>query len=51
MAANEGIALVELDEEGVDRAFRADVLAGLSQAHKAVPARWLYDDTGSARVG
>ena len=48
MAANEGIALVELDEEGVDRAFRADVLAGLSQAHKAVPARWLYDDTGSA---
>ena len=48
MAANEGIALVELDEEGVDRAFRADVLAGLAQAHKAVPARWLYDDTGSA---
>ena len=48
MAANEGIALVELDEEGVDRAFRADVLAGLSQAQKAVPARWLYDDTGSA---
>ena len=48
MAANEGIALVELDEEGVDRAFRADVLAGLSQAQKAVPARWIYDDTGSA---
>ena len=48
MAANEGIALVELDEEGVDRAFRADVLAGLSQAQKAVPARWLYDDTGSS---
>lgn len=28
-------------------AFRADVLAGLSQRQKAVPARWLYDDNGS----
>ena len=47
MAANEGLALVELDAEGVDKAFRADVLAGLSQPQKAVPARWLYDDAGS----
>jgi L-histidine Nalpha-methyltransferase len=47
MAANEGLALVELDEDGVDKAFRADVLAGLSQPQKAVPARWLYDDAGS----
>jgi len=31
----------------VDRAFRADVLAGLRQAQKAVPARWFYDDEGS----
>jgi len=43
----EGLALVELDEDGVATAFRADVLAGLAQAQKAVPARWLYDDAGS----
>lgn len=47
MAAREGIALVELDEEGVDKAFRADVLEGLAQEQKAVPARWFYDDEGS----
>ncbi|RXZ65716.1 L-histidine N(alpha)-methyltransferase [Pelagerythrobacter rhizovicinus] len=47
MAANEGMALVDLDGEGVDRAFRADVLAGLHQPQKAIPARWLYDDAGS----
>lgn len=41
------IALVDLDETGVDRAFRADVLAGLSQPQKAVPARWFYDERGS----
>lgn len=27
--------------------FRADVLAGLSQSHKTLPSRWLYDDRGS----
>jgi len=43
----ESLALVERDENGVDRAFRADVLDGLAQRRKAVPARWLYDDTGS----
>src|SRR6478735_11554903 len=48
VAAGEALALVNLDEDGVDRDFRADVLAGLSQPHKAVPARWLYDDAGSA---
>ena len=47
MASNKGIALVNLDEDGVDRAFRADVLQGLSEAQKAIPARWLYDDAGS----
>jgi dimethylhistidine N-methyltransferase len=47
MATAEGIALVDLDESGVDKAFRADVLAGLRQAQKAVPARWFYDETGS----
>jgi len=48
VAAGEGLALVDLDDDGVDRAFRADVLAGLAQPQKAVPARWLYDEAGSA---
>ena len=47
MAATEGLALVELDDDGVATAFRADVLAGLSQEQKAVPARWFYDEAGS----
>ena len=33
--------------EAVDPAFRADVLAGLAQPQKAIPARWFYDRTGS----
>lgn len=28
-------------------AFRTDVLSGLSQQRKTLPARWLYDDRGS----
>ncbi|HTM95565.1 MAG TPA: L-histidine N(alpha)-methyltransferase, partial [Croceibacterium sp.] len=47
MAAKSGIALVDLDESGVDRAFRADVLTGLSEPQKAIPARWFYDERGS----
>ena len=47
MASEGGIALVDLDEQGVDRAFRADVLEGLGYRQKAIPARWLYDDAGS----
>ncbi|WP_017665680.1 L-histidine N(alpha)-methyltransferase [Porphyrobacter sp. AAP82] len=42
-----GLKLVERDAGGVDLAFRADVLAGLAEPHKAVPARWFYDDAGS----
>ena len=34
-------------EANADPAFRADVLAGLSQQQKAIPARWFYDRTGS----
>ncbi len=30
-----------------DPAFRADVVAGLSLRHKAIPARWFYDRRGS----
>ena len=47
MANAKGMKLVDLDADGVDRAFRADVLAGLRQQQKAIPARWLYDDAGS----
>ena len=47
MSTSEGLKLVDLDEGGVDTAFRADVLAGLGQEQKAIPARWLYDDAGS----
>jgi dimethylhistidine N-methyltransferase len=42
-----GLKLVERDADGVDLAFRADVLAGLAEAQKAIPARWFYDDAGS----
>ncbi|MEP3051165.1 MAG: L-histidine N(alpha)-methyltransferase [Erythrobacter sp.] len=41
------IELVERGADGVDTAFRGDVLAGLGQEQKAIPARWLYDDAGS----
>lgn len=34
-------------ETPIDPAFRRDVLAGLSQPQKAIPARWFYDRTGS----
>ncbi|QPC97886.1 L-histidine N(alpha)-methyltransferase [Qipengyuania soli] len=47
MRTEQGIAIVDRDEDGVDRAFRADVLAGLRQQQKAVPARWFYDEAGS----
>ena len=42
-----GLALVELDDDGVNTAFRAEVLDGLTQEPKAVPSRWFYDDEGS----
>ena len=47
MPSSQGLKLVTRDEDGVDTAFRADVLEGLSQSQKAIPARWLYDDAGS----
>jgi len=47
MAVEHGLAIVERGADGVDTAFREDVLAGLRQRHKAIPARWFYDDTGS----
>lgn len=47
MAVHTDLKLVEHDEDGVDLAFRADVLRGLSERQKAIPARWFYDMTGS----
>lgn len=47
MTTGKGLKLVERDARGVDTAFRADVLAGLAEEQKAIPARWFYDDAGS----
>lgn len=47
MTTGTGLKLVDRGDDGVDRAFRSDVLAGLSERQKAIPARWLYDDAGS----
>ncbi|TAD78350.1 MAG: L-histidine N(alpha)-methyltransferase [Sphingomonadales bacterium] len=47
MTGRMDLKLVQRDASGVDLAFRADVLAGLAEPQKAVPARWFYDDTGS----
>ncbi|ANY20366.1 Histidine-specific methyltransferase EgtD [Tsuneonella dongtanensis] len=47
MPTSKGLSLVETDENGIATAFRGDVLQGLSEPQKAVPARWFYDDAGS----
>ena len=47
MGVHADIKLVDQDDEGVDLAFRADVLNGLAQRQKAIPARWFYDRAGS----
>lgn len=47
MAVHADLRLVDHDEDGINLAFRADVLRGLAERQKAVPARWLYDLAGS----
>lgn len=47
MTTAQGLRLVNRDADGVDLAFRGDVLAGLAEPQKAIPARWFYDDAGS----
>jgi dimethylhistidine N-methyltransferase len=47
MGIQAGLAIVETDDDGVDLVLRADVLQGLSEPQKAIPARWFYDRTGS----
>lgn len=41
------LRIVTTDDEGIDVAFRRDVLEGLAQTPKAIPARWFYDFAGS----
>jgi L-histidine Nalpha-methyltransferase len=41
------LRIVTTDEAGTDLAFKRDVLAGLAQSPKAIPARWFYDLEGS----
>lgn len=47
MGVQTDLKLVEYDDDGVDLAFRADVLRGLAEVQKAIPARWFYDLKGS----
>jgi len=47
MAVHADLKLVQHDDMGVDPAFRHDVLTGLAQRQKAIPARWFYDLAGS----
>jgi L-histidine Nalpha-methyltransferase len=47
MTSGTVLSLVERDSDGVATEFRRDVLRGLSEPQKAVPARWFYDDAGS----
>lgn len=47
MAMQANLKLVDRDDDGVDLAFRAEVLQGLSEPQKAIPARWFYDMKGS----
>lgn len=47
MTPSIALALVDRDQQGVDIAFRQDVVRGLSEPQKAVPARWFYDEAGS----
>lgn len=47
MPVTEALRIVDEDDGGIDRAFRQDVLTGLAQRQKAVPARWFYDERGS----
>lgn len=39
--------VITLPASAADPAFRADVLNGLADPRKAIPARWFYDKTGS----
>jgi dimethylhistidine N-methyltransferase len=40
-------ALLDIARDALQAQFRRDVLAGLSQQQKVIPARWFYDRRGS----
>ena len=39
--------LVEAPDDRLHAQFRCDVLTGLAQSRKVIPARWFYDRQGS----
>lgn len=47
MASRPQIVLVEAQRDELEEQFREDVLGGLAQPQKAIPARWFYDQAGS----
>lgn len=47
MKPNVDDALIDATSAGLQDQFRRDVLAGLAQEQKAIPARWFYDRRGS----
>lgn len=47
MTAGPQLTLVDAQRDELRARFRGDVLAGLAQPQKAIPARWFYDETGS----
>jgi L-histidine N-alpha-methyltransferase len=47
MASTADTCLIDLVRDTLQAQFRRDVLAGLAQERKAIPARWFYDHRGS----
>lgn len=47
MASRSPLVLVDAHRDALEEQFREDVLAGLAQLQKTIPARWFYDHTGS----
>lgn len=47
MATLAELALIDRPGKAVDPQFRHDVLTGLAQPQKVIPARWFYDRRGS----
>jgi L-histidine N-alpha-methyltransferase len=47
MATQAGCTLLDFPGDGLHGRFRGDVLAGLAQPQKVIPARWFYDRRGS----
>ena len=48
MAPHASLMLREPEADNANEPFLVDVLRGLAQSPKVIPARWFYDDAGSA---